>query len=39
MSDVQNLFCVEVRTLPNVIVFISVNLIVPEGLDTPNNMY
>ena len=26
------------RTLPNVIVF-SVNLIVPEGLDTPNNMY
>ena len=36
--DVQNLLCVVVRTLPNVIVF-SVNLIVPEGLDTPNNMY
>ena len=33
MSDVQNLLCVVVRTLPNVIVF-SVNLIVPEGLDT-----
>ena len=38
MSDVQNLLCVAVCTLPNVIVF-SVNLIVPEGLDTPNNMY
>ena len=30
MSDVQNLLCVVVRTLPNVIAF-SVNLIVPEG--------
>ena len=38
MSDVLNLLCVVVRTLPNVIDF-SVNLIVPEGLDTPNNMY
>ena len=36
----QNLLCVVVRTLPKVIVcFFSVNLIVPEGLDTPNNMY
>ena len=34
MSNVQNLFCVEVRTLPNVDVF-WVNLVVPEGLDTP----
>ena len=31
MSDVQNLLCVVVRTLPNVIGFFSVNLIVPEG--------
>ena len=35
MSDVRNLLCVVVRTLPNVIVF-AVNLIVPEGLDTYN---
>ena len=43
MSDVQNLLCVVVRTLPKaiviIIVIIYVNLIVPEGLDTPNNMY
>ena len=39
MSDVHNLLCVAVRTLPNVIVVFAVNLIVPEGLDTPNNMY
>ena len=30
MSDVQNLLCVVVHTLPNIIVF-SMNLIVPEG--------
>ena len=35
MSDVQNLLCGAVRPLPNVIV-LSANLIVPEGLDTPN---
>ena len=43
MSDVQNILCVVVRTLPKaiviIIVIIYVNLIVPEGLDTPNNMY
>ena len=38
MSDVQNLLCVVARTLPNVLVLF-VNLIVSEGLDTPNNMY
>ena len=37
LCDVQNILCVVVRTLPNVIVF-SVNRIVPEGLDTPNNI-
>ena len=38
MSNVQNLLCAVVRTLPNVIVF-SMNFIVPEALDTPKNMY
>ena len=37
MSEVQNLLRVGARALPNVIAF-CVHLIVPEGLDTPNNI-